>query len=204
MDCIECQMMSSEDVDGELPEEKAAYMMEHLAICQQCKSDYELTLVLRDKLNEDISLTPTINIPADFTSKIIGIIEKEGVRESFKKKLQEPKKPSFFNKFMTKISLRPLSSIPALSFSVAIAIIFTVSLSLYFRQPSQKHSSLRADLTDASKLNTKIVNVKNNNNQTLENDVNFYATRHTEATFGRSIYASNSGFMKRASFSPNR
>ena len=105
---------------------------------------------------------------------------------------------------MAKISLRPLSSIPALSFSAAVTLVFAVSLSLYFSQPSPEHSSLRADLTDASKLNTKIVNVKNNKNQTLEKNLNFYATRHTEATFGRSIYASNSGFMKRASFSPNR
>ena len=201
MDCVECQMMSSEDIDGELPEEKTAHMLEHLARCRECKADYERTLLLRDRLNEGMNLTRTINIPADFSSKVISLIEKE---DSYRSYPQELKALSFINRFIAKTSFRPLSATPVFSFSAVAVLVITVSIALYFYTPSPKHFALKTELTDATKLSSKILKVKNIKKRTVEKDLNFYAKKHAETRFGTSAYIPNPGTILKTSFSVNR
>jgi len=201
--------MSSEDIDGELTEARATAVMDHLALCRDCKSDYELTCLLRDKLKEDLSLSPLIPVPTGFSRKIVDIIEKQSAPETYAEPYEaneEVETSSFFSRLLAMMSLRPLSASAALPFSVAAALVLIVSFSLYYNQSSNDNlSSLqliseKPEMTDATKLNTKILKVKNSPPQTEDESLNFYAKKHAETTYSRSVYTPNSGLMKRASF----
>jgi len=186
MSCNEYVQLISEEIDGEIEESKALFLMRHLVICDYCRNEYNSTLGLQCLIKEDI-VNSRIDIPADFPEKVMSIIESgaesdiglQGITAGH----QSNSRPGIFEK------LKDVFTLPAPALSWSLAASFALALSLSFAllyNPSTQNNFPTVQLTNAKVIEAKVLEAANSAGvEEDEDEFNYYVKQHAQAVYSR-------------------
>lgn len=190
MSCNEYIEMISSEIDGELEENRALFLMRHLAVCDGCRGEYRGNLRLRDMILEDRAACQ-MDVSAGFSGSVINIIEREMASEVAvpAQRVKQAAIPA--GGFFSKLKDFHFFPKPALTWSFAVSLVLLVSITAIYDSSTQAPTS-KIRLMDAKMLKPQILKIDHavsgeENEMGEMGDVGYYITRHTEAVSGMPI-----------------
>jgi hypothetical protein len=179
MSCEKYLEMISDEVDAELKEGDSLFLMRHLVSCRDCRNEYKESLKLKDLLKEELSFSPVI-VPSDFSSKVFGIIESTPATELARQVLYEKRRESLSAILEGLRRFFPLNA-PSFALPLAASLLMVISIGFYYKT-SPEDTSPGYVLTDAKKIDAKIIKAKAAPSSVIENDeFAYYANSHSNA-----------------------
>lgn len=183
MDCIKYLEMISEEIDGELEEQRSLTLMRHLVSCGDCLQEYKTTFRIGDMLKEE-SLNVPLLVPEGFSKNIVNLLESEISNQVDEIAMPERKTPPVTEKGFSIFNIFPVMSKPVMQISFAISLIFIVSISMLYNK-STTDVSTGSSLLNAKKLEPTSIEKRVVSKEEYKGELNYYVKRHTAALNSR-------------------
>lgn len=182
MGCNDYWEMISEELDGELEEDKSLFLMRHLVICDGCFQEYQDAYQVRCMLKQSSHEYPGF-VPKGFSARVMEMIENE---ESARVPSQAVSEPVYFDPPKKPLSMFSIAymfrflSKPAIQLSFALSIVLIISLSIFYNRSDTDISS-NPSLLDAKRLKPESMEQQIAGKNEDEEDLNYYVKRHAAA-----------------------
>ena len=184
MDCIEYLEMISEEIDGELKEDRSLTLMRHLVVCEDCLQEYKALFRIGDMLKEE-SLHIPLLVPEGFSKKIVNILDSEVSPNVAEIEITERRTPPPIEKGFSIFNLFPAMSKPVMQLSFAMSLILVISLSLLYNNKTTTDVPTGPSLLNAKKIEPKSIEKTVVAKEEDKGELNYYVKRHTAALNSR-------------------
>ena len=184
MGCKDYAQMISEEIDSELEESRALFLMRHLVSCNDCLGEYKGVLSLKGLVHEDAAKLQ-MTVPFDFSAKVMAAIESELAAEAPGVAPVAQVLPNPLAVLIGRLKDFALFPKPSLSWSMVATALVVFSMTIFYNKSTSDHTSA-PQFADAKVIQAKVLKAATADAGNEGDDLAYYVNRHSNAVYSRS------------------